>query len=145
MGNIVLPQAGEHSDSEACRRVRNGCAVCLSHFEEGSIVTWSSNSSCPHAFHQGCVIDWLMMSGRKHLKRMRRQDSPDLPADPVERVIKFPMLCPCCRQDFVIPEEEESSEEESLKEVNTEETQSQEERDELEGAEAGEASVSSEE
>ena len=121
-GIILIPNAGACNDSDATRRVRNGCAICLCSFEEETTVTWSSNTCCPHVFHHTCVVDWLMASGRKHLKRLRRQENQeDVPSDPVERVISFPMLCPCCRQEFVIPEDE-SSEEESLKSNPTEET-----------------------
>ena len=122
-GNILIPLAGSCNDSLTVRRVRNGCAICLCPFDEEAIVSWSSNTCCPHTFHQTCVVDWLMASGRKHLKRLRRlENQDDVPSDPVERVIRFPMLCPCCRQDFVIPEEESSSEEGSLKSIPTDET-----------------------
>ena len=57
------------------RLVPNCCAVCLSEYEVGDIVTWSSNPSCIHAFHRECVVDWLIKM------------QPETP-------------CPCCRQEF---------------------------------------------
>ena len=55
--------------------VPNCCAICLSDYEVGDQVVWSSNQECPHAFHQECILDWLI--------KMQ-------PATP----------CPCCRQEF---------------------------------------------
>lgn len=55
--------------------VPNCCAICLGDYDVGDQVVWSSNQECPHAFHQECIIDWLI--------KMQ-------PATP----------CPCCRQEF---------------------------------------------
>jgi hypothetical protein len=57
------------------RTVPNCCAVCLCSYEEGETVVWSSNRACKHAFHQECVIEWLI----------KMQDGTP---------------CPCCRQEF---------------------------------------------
>jgi hypothetical protein len=37
-----------------------GCAICLSHFKPQQLVCESNNSSCQHAFHKHCMVDWLM-------------------------------------------------------------------------------------
>ena len=55
--------------------VPNCCAVCLSGYRVGDVVTWSSNPKCVHAFHRECVVDWLIKM------------QPETP-------------CPCCRQEF---------------------------------------------
>lgn len=55
--------------------VPNCCAICLGDYDVGDQVVWSSNQECPHAFHQECILDWLI--------KMQ-------PATP----------CPCCRQEF---------------------------------------------
>lgn len=63
-------------DSEkALNSVPNCCAICLGNYEVGEKVVWSSNQSCPHAFHEECMVDWLtkMLDGTP---------------------------CPCCRADF---------------------------------------------
>ena len=67
--------------------VPNCCAICLGDYEVNDQVVWSSNSAhqeesnrCPHAFHQECILDWLI--------RMQ-------PATP----------CPCCRLEFTDWEE----------------------------------------
>jgi hypothetical protein len=60
------------------RTVPNGCAICLAQYRPGEVVVWSSNSTCRHAFHKDCMLDWL---------------------------VKVPAggstLCPCCRQEFI--------------------------------------------
>lgn len=57
------------------RTVPNCCAVCLCFYEEGETVVWSSNRLCNHAFHEECVMEWLI----------KMQDGTP---------------CPCCRQEF---------------------------------------------
>lgn len=56
------------------------CSICLSDYEVGDIVCWSSNEECNHAFHKECIMDWLI----------RNQN------------------CPCCRLPYVkFPEQQE--------------------------------------
>ena len=57
------------------REVADSCAICLSSYEEGDIVCWSSNATCPHVFHHGCIAGWI-----------RRRNTSS---------------CPVCRQEFV--------------------------------------------
>merc|ERR1712125_182804 len=72
-------QAG-HLKLTTGRLVPNCCAVCLSEYRVGDVVTWSSNPKCIHAFHRDCVVDWLIKM------------QPETP-------------CPCCRQEFTDLEE----------------------------------------
>lgn len=51
------------------------CAICLDDYERGDIVV-TSCSECPHAFHQQCIVEWLV----------KMQDGTP---------------CPCCRRTFV--------------------------------------------
>mmetsp|Transcript_13315 Transcript_13315/g.36797 ORF Transcript_13315/g.36797 Transcript_13315/m.36797 type:complete len:104 (-) Transcript_13315:3709-4020(-) len=55
--------------------VPNCCAVCLGSYDVGETVVWSSNEKCSHAFHQECILEWLIKM------------QPETP-------------CPCCRQEF---------------------------------------------
>eukprot|EP00538_Stauroneis_constricta_P001072 CAMPEP_0119561442 /NCGR_PEP_ID=MMETSP1352-20130426/17645_1 /TAXON_ID=265584 /ORGANISM="Stauroneis constricta, Strain CCMP1120" /LENGTH=291 /DNA_ID=CAMNT_0007609651 /DNA_START=221 /DNA_END=1096 /DNA_ORIENTATION=+ len=55
--------------------VPNCCAVCLGSYDVGESVVWSSNPQCAHAFHEECIIEWLIKM------------QPETP-------------CPCCRQEF---------------------------------------------
>lgn len=95
------------------RRIPNGCAICLCTFEAGDKVTWSSNQDCKHVFHDECVLNWLQISGRRHLRRRRREEHRNgnqvlaYAVDPLVKIINFPMLCPCCRQVFVVAAEDE--------------------------------------
>ena len=59
------------------RLVPNCCAVCLCPYEVGETLAWSSNSSCRHAFHRDCVVEYLC--------KVQEVDCP----------------CPCCRGTFV--------------------------------------------
>lgn len=65
-GHLMLPNR---------ESVPNCCAICLGEYEVGDQVVWSCNKECHHAFHQECILDWLI--------KMQ-------PATP----------CPCCRQEF---------------------------------------------
>jgi hypothetical protein len=119
-GHVVIPVAGECRHDQlpsgvkaSTREEPNGCAVCLCPFEVEDKVTWASNPDCQHVFHDTCISQWLMASGRKHLKRQRREQrrtgNLSYDSDPVAKIVGFPMLCPCCRQHFVAPDEEEES------------------------------------
>ena len=119
-GMVLIPMAGEcrhdvlpENLTGTQRKEPNGCAICLCPFEVADKVTWSSNPSCQHVFHQECIKDWLMASGRKFLKRQRREQrrtgNLSYDSDPIGKITGFPMLCPCCRQYFIMPEEEEES------------------------------------
>lgn len=51
------------------------CSICLEDFQLGESVAHSSNDSCPHLFHEKCIIAWLA----------ERQDG----------------FCPYCRRSFL--------------------------------------------
>lgn len=129
----LLPKEEYHRCTH--RQVPNGCAICLSVFQPTDDVTWSSNPDCNHVFHHKyvaaalqiprswecsltetpslcrCILDWLHASGRKALRRQRRNNSPgsivNYSCDPVARITRFPALCPCCRQEFIRHSSEE--------------------------------------
>ena len=101
---VRLPAAGQSLAMRelSYRDVPNGCAICLCGFEEGDRVTWAANPDCPHAFHEDCVLQWMLSVGRKAGRRRERMDfMDDVDQDPVEAATDFPMLCPCCRQQFI--------------------------------------------
>lgn len=64
------------------RWVPGFCTICLSAFEEGHDIVWSSNSKCDHCFHTDCMQQWLTKQ-----QRSVQAEGP---------------VCPCCRRDFVI-------------------------------------------
>jgi hypothetical protein len=67
--------------------VPNICAICLESFAAGEIIVWSNNEDCQHAFHQDCVLDYLV---------------------PLERSKESP--CPVCRQPFCVSTTTEQTE-----------------------------------
>lgn len=77
--SVTLPaQSDSYNETVSncgLRQVPNACAICLSAYEVGTSITWSPNSLCQHAFHEDCIMTWLM-----------KKDEP---------------LCPCCRQEFI--------------------------------------------
>jgi hypothetical protein len=54
-------------------------------------------------------LNWFLASGRKEQKRRRRHPERST-GDPLKDVVTFPMLCPCCRQQYV----EKAMEDEAL-------------------------------
>jgi hypothetical protein len=74
-----LPVAGSSLKDKVLlsRTVDEGCTICLNPYELRESVSWSSNVSCVHTFHEQCITEWL---SRKRNKSF---------------------ACPCCRQNFV--------------------------------------------
>ncbi len=118
---VPLPGTKSHDDSlddaeKPNRKVPNSCAICLSSFEPEDRVTWSSNKECTHVFHDSCIIDWLNSTGRRHLRRRRRHGQQEgvlnYANDPLRKITRFPMPCPCCRQVFALCSETSENAEE---------------------------------
>jgi hypothetical protein len=84
----------------ARRRVPNCCAICLSGYEVGDKVVWSSNKKCKHAFHRDCALDWF--------SKIRNPPSLSTDSDwavggtssSATAAPKIPTPCPCCRREF---------------------------------------------
>jgi hypothetical protein len=95
-GESVWPLDQTHKT----RDVANGCAVCLCEFDSQDQITWAANKECPHVFHSDCILQWMLALGRKEQKRLRRHPQWST-GDPLKDIITFPMLCPCCRQQFI--------------------------------------------
>lgn len=75
-----LPQSSSDITSDKTsiinqRAIPNQCAICLCDYTKGDTIILSS-TSCPHAFHQECIVEWLVKM---------QEGTP----------------CPCCRQTFV--------------------------------------------
>jgi len=75
---IYLPMNAESTECipVIVHEIPNQCAICLCDYETGETIVTSCNGECPHAFHQECVIDWLVKM---------QDDAP----------------CPCCRRTFI--------------------------------------------
>mmetsp|Transcript_48998 Transcript_48998/g.147580 ORF Transcript_48998/g.147580 Transcript_48998/m.147580 type:complete len:265 (-) Transcript_48998:272-1066(-) len=80
-GTRVYKEEEERSflipSGEKGKRAVELCAVCLSRYKAGDTIIWSSNDQCSHAFHEQCIISWLMKNRK--------------------------LQCPCCRQNFIDP------------------------------------------
>ena len=71
------------------------CAICLSEYEKCDRVCWSSNAECSHVFHESCILQWLMTSGKK------RSMNKYFTRHPSDEELLENAFCPCCRQDFI--------------------------------------------
>lgn len=73
--------ATDSGDIDVRSKIPTECAICLCDYEPGDTLVVSSDAtSCPHAFHQECIVEWL-----------------------VKMQVGTP--CPMCRQPFVELEE----------------------------------------
>ena len=79
MGSMSLAAASSSSSStsyDSSHKVPNECAICLTGYEVGETIVTSFDGQCPHAFHQECIVEWLV----------KMQDGAP---------------CPCCRRTFI--------------------------------------------
>ena len=77
------------------RRVPIFCAICLSEYEKCDRVCCSSNKECSHVFHESCILQWLISSGKK------RSMNHQFTRHPSDEELLGNEICPCCRQDFI--------------------------------------------
>ena len=77
------------------RRVPIFCAICLSEYAKNDRVCWSSNKECSHVFHESCILQWLISSGKK------RSINHQFTRHPSDEELLGNEICPCCRQDFI--------------------------------------------
>mmetsp|Transcript_2150 Transcript_2150/g.3323 ORF Transcript_2150/g.3323 Transcript_2150/m.3323 type:complete len:327 (+) Transcript_2150:222-1202(+) len=71
------------------------CAICLSEYEKCDRVCWSSNIECNHVFHEDCILQWLISSGKK------RSMNEFFTRHPTDEKLLEHEFCPCCRQGFI--------------------------------------------
>ena len=76
MEPVSSSAASTSSTQHDSHKVPNECAICLTGYEKGETIVTSCNKDCPHAFHQECIVEWLV----------KMQDGAP---------------CPCCRRTFV--------------------------------------------
>lgn len=90
---VEVPKQGLGNTTDK-RLVPSMCAICLSNYEIGEDIVWSTNRLCEHVFHVECIERWLM----------KQRGLP---------------LCPCCRADFLIdPLDQESFDQEDYADEN---------------------------
>jgi len=105
----------------------NCCTICLASYQEGETIAWSSNPDCCHAYHQSCILDWLLLAAptlpQQPSSTTTTTDSSLPPLLPYiftwsedfqqwqarqetaggssEALASSSPTCPCCRQVFV--------------------------------------------
>lgn len=66
------------SKNDRSTKVPNCCAICLCSYDIGDTMIWSCNKECKHAFHDECIIEWLLHNQNGECPCCRRQFT-DLP------------------------------------------------------------------
>ncbi len=87
-GQLILPRCPEVYGSAI---VPNCCVICLDSYHPGDSVVWSFHSACQHAFHEECVLKYLVRIQTKIFKSpccVCRCDFTDLEVEPRERHIR---------------------------------------------------------
>lgn len=69
-----LEPGSQHQQKQQIRKFDSICSICLAGYEDNDVAVWSSNSLCPHMFHEECIFEWISQ-GRT--------------------------TCPCCRRNFI--------------------------------------------
>eukprot|EP00538_Stauroneis_constricta_P000791 CAMPEP_0119561444 /NCGR_PEP_ID=MMETSP1352-20130426/17646_1 /TAXON_ID=265584 /ORGANISM="Stauroneis constricta, Strain CCMP1120" /LENGTH=521 /DNA_ID=CAMNT_0007609653 /DNA_START=633 /DNA_END=2198 /DNA_ORIENTATION=+ len=74
-GDSSTATGSTRSEKDTAIRLKaSSCSICLEAFTAGDTVAHAWDDSCPHVFHEDCIVMWLIT-----------QQQP---------------LCPCCRQHF---------------------------------------------
>mmetsp|Transcript_20086 Transcript_20086/g.31026 ORF Transcript_20086/g.31026 Transcript_20086/m.31026 type:complete len:345 (+) Transcript_20086:332-1366(+) len=76
---LKIPTTKGDGENERCdHRVISGvCTICICPYEVDERVTWSTNESCSHAFHEECILLWLG-KGKKRCPVCRNYFCPTL-------------------------------------------------------------------
>lgn len=72
------------------------CAICLDGYEPSERVCYSSNSDCPHVYHEDCIVQWLLSLGRTKCKMQKFSECPN-----EAQLLNYTLECPSCRQAFI--------------------------------------------
>ncbi len=86
---IIIPKSGipynpnpqstsstsSSSENSKIRQITGTCAICLSTYDKGDTVVWSSYIECPHVYHLHCIQTWISKT--------------------------YTTSCPCCRRNFI--------------------------------------------
>jgi hypothetical protein len=99
----AIPACAQSTEKSE-RLVASECPICLSNYEPGDKVTWSSQG-CHHAFHQGCIHEWLCTLGKNSMKKAVKNGTRIQQV----KLCHYDMVCPVCRQDFVLSEKSSST------------------------------------
>lgn len=71
--------------SDSTLKIPNCCAICLCSYDVGDTVIWSCDNDCVHAFHDECIIPWLVKNQSGECPCCRRQFTDLPPPDEKEK------------------------------------------------------------
>merc|ERR1711865_406310 len=96
----VLPTSRDSSSSSSSMTNTNRttnptisgtCVICFEQFENDDMIVWSEDPTCPHVYHQECMINFLASNAERNLTgRARRTNILDVTHNP----------CPTCRKNY---------------------------------------------
>merc|ERR1711865_1158620 len=67
------------------------CVICFEQFEKDDMIVWSEDPTCPHVYHQDCMVHFLASNAERNLTgRARRTNILDVTHNP----------CPTCRKNY---------------------------------------------
>jgi hypothetical protein len=76
-----------HDESGNPRKVDTECSICISEYEAGDEVVWSTRRLCPHAFHADCMLSWLS-KGKKRCPICRHFFVPGHRVDDKDAIVQ---------------------------------------------------------
>merc|ERR1711865_702860 len=67
------------------------CVICFEQFEKDDMIVWSEDPTCPHVYHQDCMVHFLASNAERNTTgRARRTNILDVTHNP----------CPTCRKNY---------------------------------------------
>merc|ERR1711865_982649 len=67
------------------------CVICFEQFHKDEVIVWSEDPTCPHVYHQDCMVHFLASNAERNLTgRARRTNILDVTHNP----------CPTCRKNY---------------------------------------------
>ena len=77
------------------------CAICLSPYQDGDIISGSSFPHCIHLFHRDCIVAWLVRDSSSHSSTTPQDLFDGENTAGLEHIQEQRRDCPCCRQTFL--------------------------------------------
>ncbi|KAL9187544.1 hypothetical protein ACHAXT_001647 [Thalassiosira profunda] len=93
----VEPSTQPIHDKLKCVRGNNQrCAICHEAYQSSDRICWSSNAECTHAYHEECIVRWLVSLGwMKKVVPVLGEGKEG------KKLLEYDLECPTCRREFV--------------------------------------------